>query len=152
LRAGGSAAVGFLEGARMTISEKLLRRTLYFTVAYNLMGFFTFLMPQTFGGMAGLPASVPFLHSGFVASNILLFGLVGLWQARRPMLDAPVLTIFGLSKAVFCLLMLISWRLGEIALPGFLMSLVDLAMGAIFLVGARSAERWNAEKREADAL
>lgn len=136
----------------MMISEKLLRRTLYFTVAYNLMGFFTFLMPETFGGTAGLPTSVPFLYTGFIASNILLFGLVGLWQARRPMLDAPVLTIFGLSKVVFCLLMLISWRFGDIRLPGFLMSLVDLAMGVIFLVGARSAERWNGEKRAAGLL
>lgn len=119
------------------MNERILRNTLYFTAAYNLMGFFTFLMPARFGAVAGLPVDVPFLYSAFIASNILLFGLVGLWQARRAAFDVPVLVIFGISKVVFCVLMFISWRLGEIALPAFLMSLVDFAMGIIFLLGAR---------------
>lgn len=127
------------------VSETRLRQTLYFTFAYNLLGFFTFLMPGTLGGLAGLPAPAPFLYTGFIACNILLFGLVGLWQARRRKLEAPVLIIFGISKIVFCLLMLVSWILGEIRLPGFLMSTLDLAMGVIFLIGAGSAEQWGKE-------
>lgn len=141
--------IGFfasIGGRQMQISEKFLRQTLYFTFAYNVMGFFMFLLPAKFGGIAGLPVPAPFVYSGFVAFNILLFGFVGLWQARRPLLDAPVLTTFGATKVIFCLIMLTSWLIGEIKLMGFLMSLVDLTMGVIFLLGAQSAQMWNAEK------
>lgn len=117
--------------------ERLLRTTLYFTFFYNLMGFITFLAPERFGQLAGLPAGVPFLFTGFIAFNILLFGFVGLWQARQPDMNRPVLTIFGISKITFCLLMGLSWLMGEVTFAGFLMSLVDLAMGVIFLLGAR---------------
>ncbi len=118
--------------------EKFLRGTLYFTFFYNMLGFVTFIAPERFGAVAGLPAAVPFLYSGFVACNILLFGLVGLWQARQPAMNAPVLVIFGASKILFSFLMGISWQMGEIALTAFLMSLVDFAMGVIFLLGAKA--------------
>ena len=108
--------------------ERLLRTTLYFTFFYNLMGFITFLAPKRFGQLAGLPAGVPFLFTGFIAFNILLFGLVGLWQARQPDMNRPVLAIFGISKITFCLLMGLSWLMGEVTFAGFLMSLVDFAM------------------------
>ncbi len=123
------------------MSEKFLRGTLYFTFLYNLMGFVTFLAPERFGGVAGLPTGVPFLYSGFIAFNILLFGLVGLWQARQPVMNAPVLTIFGLSKITFCALMGAALLAGDIAPAGFAMSLVDLTMGVIFLLGARQTAR-----------
>ena len=119
--------------------ERLLRTTLYFTFFYNLMGFITFLAPERFGQLAGLPAGVPFLFTGFIAFNILLFGLVGLWQARQPDMNRPVLAIIGISKITFCLLMGLSWLKGEVAFAGFLMSLVDFAMGIVFLLGARGA-------------
>ena len=121
------------------MSDRVLRNTLYFTFFYNMMGFVTFIAPQRFGGVAGLPYDVPFLYNGFIAFNILLFGIVGLWQARQTVMNAPVLVIFGISKITFCGLMLVSWIGGDVALPGFLMSLVDFAMGLIFLQGARNA-------------
>ena len=95
----------------------------------------TFLAPERFGQMAGLPAGVPFLFRGFVALNILLFAAVGLWQARRPRMNAPVPTIFGISKITFRLLMGASRLMDEVAFAGFAMSLVDFAMGVIFLRG-----------------
>ena len=123
------------------IPEKLVRGTLYFTFVYNLMGFVTFLMPARFGAAAGLPTDVPFLYSSFIAFNILLFAFVGLWQARQPRLNAAVLTIFGISKVTFCALMGAAVAAGDITPTGFAMSLVDLTMGVIFLMGARSAAR-----------
>lgn len=123
------------------MSEKLLRGTLYFTFLYNLMGFVTFLFPERFGAAAGLTGDVPFLYSGFIAFNILLFGLAGLWQARQPVMNAPVLTIFGLSKITFCGLMGAALMAGDVAPAGFAMSLVDFTMGVIFLLGARQAAR-----------
>lgn len=131
------------------MTETTVRNTLYFTAAYNLMGFFTFLMPARFGALAGLPTDVPLLYTGFIATNILLFGFVGLWQARASSLNLGVLTIFGISKITFSVLMFLAWRQDEILLAGFLMSLVDFAMGLVFLIGARrlslSARRafWN---------
>ena len=123
------------------MTDRTVRYTLYFTAAYNLMGFFTFLMPDRFGAMAGLPTDVPTLYSAFIATNILLFGFVGLWQARAERLNGGVLVIFGISKVVFSVLMFLSWQLGEILLAGFLMSLVDFTMGVIFLLGARQIAR-----------
>ena len=123
------------------MTEKIVRSTLYFTAAYNLMGFFTFMMPAQFGGLAGIPTDVPLLYSGFIATNILLFGFVGLWQARARRLNLGILTIFGISKITFCALMFLSWQRHEILLAGFLMSLVDFTMGAIFLIAARRPSR-----------
>lgn len=117
--------------------ERILRPTLYFTFLYNLMGFVTFMAPARFGKLAGLPTDVPFLFTGFIACNILLFAFVGLWQARQPWMNAPVLVIFGISKILFSALMGISWLIGDVTLAGFAMSLVDLAMGIIFLLGSR---------------
>jgi len=117
--------------------DRVLRPTLYFTFFYNLMGFVTFLAPERFGQMAGLPAGVPFLFTGFIAFNILLFAVVGLWQARQPKMNKPVLTIFGISKITFSLLMGISWLMGDVKFAGFAMSLVDFTMGIVFLLGAR---------------
>lgn len=116
--------------------DRVLRPTLYFTFFYNLMGFVTFLAPERFGQMAGLPAGVPFLFTGFIAFNILLFAFVGLWQARQPKMNKPVLTIFGISKITFSLLMGISWLMGDVKFAGFAMSLVDFTMGIVFLLGA----------------
>ncbi|ODT18803.1 MAG: hypothetical protein ABS35_22960 [Kaistia sp. SCN 65-12] len=116
--------------------ERILRPTLYFTFFYNLMGFVTFLAPGRFGKLAGLPADVPFLFSGFIAFNILLFAFVGLWCARQADMNAPVLTIFGISKITFSALMGTSWLIGDTAFAGFALSLVDFAMGIIFLLGS----------------
>lgn len=118
--------------------DRILRPTLYFTFFYNLMGFVTFLAPGRFGKLAGLPAEVPFLFTGFIAFNILLFAFVGLWQARQPVMNGPVLTIFGISKITFSVLMGIAWVTGEVKFAGFAMSLVDFAMGIVFLVGSRA--------------
>lgn len=118
--------------------EKWLRATLYFTFAYNLMGFVTFLLPGQFGQLAGLPEPEAFLYNGFIALNILTFAFVGLWQARQQTFNVPVLVIFGVSKITFCGLMLASWLAGAITFAGFAMSLVDLVMGVIFLLGAKA--------------
>lgn len=118
--------------------DRILRPTLYFTFFYNLMGFVTFLAPGRFGKLAGLPAEVPFLFTGFIAFNILLFAFVGLWQARQPVMNGPVLTIFGISKITFSVLMGIAWVTGEVKFAGFAMSLVDFAMGIVFLLGSRA--------------
>ena len=125
------------------MSERTLRAALYFTFFYNMMGFVTFLAPERFGQLAGLPADVPVLFTGFIALNILLFGFVGLWQARQRQINGPVLIIFGISKISFCLLMGISWLKGDVAFAGFAMSLVDFVMGIIFLLGARRARSYS---------
>lgn len=119
------------------ISETLVRRTLLFTFFYNVMGFAAFMWPAQFGQMARLPTDVQFLYQAFVATNILLFGFVGLWMSRQPTLDRPLLVVFGISKCLFSVLMFVAWQLGQVHVVGFLMSFVDFAMGLIFLAGAR---------------
>lgn len=118
------------------ISDRLLRNALRFTAAYNLMGFLTFLLPDRFGTLAALPVDAPLLHTGFVATNILMFGVIGYWQSRLAEPDRPVLAIFGASKILFFAVMALSWQAGEIALAGVMMAGVDLLLGLIFLSGA----------------
>ncbi len=119
------------------MSERVLRATLYFSFFYNMFGAATFFLPADFGRSAGLPINVPFLHTAFLANNILLFGFVSLWLARQRKIDVPLLVVFGISKITFCAIMLISYLKGEIALMGFWGSCVDLVMGLIFLQSAR---------------
>lgn len=59
-------------------------------------------------------------------------------------MNAPILVIYGVSKIIFCRLMGTSWQMGEVS-AGLLTSLVDLAVGLVFLPGAKAtqADRWS---------
>ena len=92
-------------------------------------------------GRSGLPAPAPFIYSWFVASNILPFAFVAAWLSRRHPIDLPLLTVFGISKIIFFLLMLTSCLLGEVTRFGVLAAGVDLVMGIIFLGHARQMAR-----------
>jgi len=120
------------------VSEALLRKTLYFSFFYNIFGGLTFMFPTALGQTAGLPIPAPFLYSWFIGTNILLFALVSLWLAKSTHIAVPLLTVFAISKIIFCALMVTSWQLGEINPIGGLLSGVDLVMGIIFLLGAQT--------------
>ncbi len=121
--------------------KNLLRASLLFSFFYNIFGSLAFAFPQTFGGAAGLPPPAAFLYSKFVACNILLFAFISLWLSRHSAQAIPLLVVFGVSKIIFCALMVTSYGLGEVHLIGVMMSGVDLILGLIFILGARHLSR-----------
>ena len=122
-------------------SESVTRKVLIFSAFYNIYGTLVFMFPGVLGVSAGLPAPAPFISSWFVASNILLFAFVAAWLSRRHPIDLPLLTVFGISKIIFFLLMLTSCLLGEVTRFGVFAAGVDLVMGIIFLGHARQMAR-----------
>ena len=113
-------------------SESLVRKVLVLTVVYNLCGALMFMFPATLGAVADLPTPAPLINSWLVGGVILLLGMVAVWQCRRP-LDLPLLTVFGIAKLAFFLLMLTSHLLGEVNLFAVLAASADLVMGTLFL-------------------
>ena len=122
-------------------SENLTRRVLAFSFFYNIFGTLVFLFPGQLGTASGLPVDAPFLHNSFIAANILLFGLVAGWLSRRHPIDLPLLTVFGILKVTFFVLMLIAGLRHEVTALGVLGAGVDLAMGVIFLGHAWQSSR-----------
>lgn len=113
-------------------NETLVRRTLAFSVLYNLGGAVIFFFPGSIGKLIGLPQPAYFAYTGFGAAVILLFAGVYYWQVKQPELNKPLMEVAAIGKASFFLVMLISWLIGESSVFGTLIAVVDLAMAAIF--------------------
>jgi len=118
-----------------------MRRALWATTAYNLMGVYLLAFPASvLGQFAGLPSSVPLLYRALVAVVVLLFGGVYAWLATRPVIDRPLVAVSGLGKLGFFCTAAVLWILDEAPARSVLLLAGDLAFAAIFfwwLLGAR---------------
>lgn len=112
--------------------DSLVRKTLAFSVLYNLGGAVIFFFPGSIGKLVGLPQPAHFAYSGFCAAVILIFAGVYFWLARSPQIDKPLVAVAAIGKTSFFLVMLISWMIGESSIIGVLLATVDLAMAVIF--------------------
>ena len=113
-------------------NDTLVRRTLAFSVFYNLVGAIIFFFPGSVGKLAGLPQPAQFAYSGFCASVILIFAGVYFWLSRQPQIDKPLVVVASVGKTSFFLVMLASWLIGESTITGPLIATVDLIMAIIF--------------------
>ncbi len=110
-----------------------IRRALWCSVAFNLMGALMFLFPEgPLGRLVGMPVPVPPLYNSTVALFIVLFGVAYAWLARSPVIDRASVAFGAIGKASFFFLVLSFWISG--AAPGLMVLAAsgDLMFAAFF--------------------
>lgn len=119
------------------MSDRVIRGALWASVGINVLGVAVF-APLSIGRSSPLmPVPVsPFLagQMGFV---IALFAAVYFWLARQPVIHRPLLMVGGLGKLGFFVLAVAYAVAGVIPAQVAVSALPDLALGAVFVWGAR---------------
>jgi hypothetical protein len=115
-----------------TARDAVVRRALWVSVPYNVVGALMFAFPETIGRVAGLPAPVPRVYTASLAVLVLLFGATYAWLALQPRIDRPLVAFSAIGKASVFTVVLVCWLLGEGPALGVLAASGDLALAAIF--------------------
>src|SRR5579864_798923 len=110
----------------------VIRRALWTTACFNLLGAALFAFPASLGVRAGFPAPAPHLYTSFIAVLVLLFGWTYAWLASQPRIDRPLVAFSALGKTCFFAVAFACWSLGEIPGRAVVAASGDLAFAAIF--------------------
>jgi hypothetical protein len=109
-----------------------MRRALWTSVVFNLVGALGFAFPATVGRLAGFPSPVPHVYSATLAFLVALFGLTYGWLARQERIDRPIVVFCTIGKAGFFTVVLACWLLGELPASALRAAAGDLALAAVF--------------------
>jgi hypothetical protein len=112
--------------------DAVLRKVLWATVVYNLLGASAFAFPASVGQLAGLPVPVPLVYSVMLALFVLLFGAAYAWLALQPTIDRPMVGFAACGKASVFVAAVVLWATGEasaLLIPG---ATGDLIFAALF--------------------
>lgn len=121
------------------VSDRVLRISLWLTVALNAFGTVIFGQLAVGGTSAFLPVAMPRFAAGQIAWVIALFGVVYGWQAMAPRINRGLIAMGGIGKLGFFLLTCAYWLAGD--LPGQMAANAapDLLFGVLFLTWASGA-------------
>jgi hypothetical protein len=115
------------------LSDKLIRRSLQFSVVFNLGGAWMFAFPALpVGQIAGLPASVPGLYRAMLALFITLFAGAYAWLSVQPDIDRPLVAFSAIGKACAFATFVAFWIVGQVPGRGVIMVSGDLILAAVF--------------------
>ena len=113
--------------------DRVMRRTLWVSVLYNLGAALAFAFPSSsLVRFAGLPNPVPPLYSAMVALFVALFAGGYGWLAVQPEIDRPLVAFSAIGKAAAFSTFLALWLLGDFPALGVLAGTGDLILAAIF--------------------
>lgn len=113
--------------------DELLRRALWATVGFNLLGAFVFAFPASpLARVAGLPVEVPLLYRGIVALFVLLFAGAYAWVAMQPVISRPFVAFAAIGKASVFVLALALWMASAASALTVVAFTGDLAFAALF--------------------
>ena len=113
--------------------DRVIRRALRISVAFNIGGALLFAFPESpLGQLAGLPAPAPVLYRALAAFFVLLFAGAYAWLARQPTIDRPLVALSAIGKAGFFAMTCVLWTLGEASARGVVGATGDLALAAVF--------------------
>ncbi len=113
--------------------DAVLRKVLWATVIYNLLGASAFAFPASVGKLAGLPVPVPLVYSVMLTLFVLLFGAAYAWLALQPAIDRPMVGFAACGKASVFVAAVVLWATGDASawlIPG---ATGDLIFAALFL-------------------
>jgi hypothetical protein len=113
--------------------DRLMRRALWATAAFNLVAALLVAFPDTLGRLAALPAPAPPLYTTLLALFVLLFGGAYAWLARQPRIDRPLVGLAAAGKTGVFLVASVLWLAGEASFPIVVMATGDLGFAAIFV-------------------
>lgn len=90
--------------------DRILRRALWATFGFNLVGAFIFAFPaSSLAKLAGLPVDVPVLYRGIVALFVTLFAGAYAWVAMQPVMSQAFVAFGAIGKASVFVLALVLW-------------------------------------------
>ncbi|HXY35387.1 MAG TPA: hypothetical protein VEI07_14240 [Planctomycetaceae bacterium] len=112
--------------------DSFIRKVLWATVFYNLLGASAFAFPASLGRLAGLPIPVAPIYSILLVFFVLLFGAAYAWLAMQPEIDRPMVAMAAAGKAGVFVVAVVLWLIGQgpaLFIPG---ATGDLIFAAIF--------------------
>jgi len=110
-----------------------MRRALWATVVFNVVGAIAFGFPEgPVGQLAGLPADVPLVYRVLMAFFVLMFGGTYAWLSRRPAIDRPLVAFCAIGKTGVFLIVVALWLGSQIAGRSVILFGGDLAFATIF--------------------
>jgi hypothetical protein len=112
--------------------DDVVRRALWATVVFNVVGALLFAFPDTLGRFANLPGGVPRLYAFSMALMVALFAGAYAFLARQPSIDRPMVGFLAIGKASFFTLTVLCWLAGEASGMVVLAASGDLVFAAIF--------------------
>ncbi len=123
--------------------DRVVRRALWFSAAFNLGGAVLFAFPSSAPGrLIGLPAPVPPIYRALLAMFVLLFAGAYAWLASQRIIHRPLVALSALGKAGAFSVIFAIWLLDQAPARSVVAGAGDLALAAIFtwwLLGARGA-------------
>src|SRR5262245_47979887 len=115
------------------MSDPVMRRLLWASAAFNVIGALTFAFPASMGQLMGLPNAVPPIYSLLVATFVLLFGGAYAWLAwHQPTIDRPMVAFSAIGKAMAFAIMAACGLAGELPARGVLLGSGDAVFAALF--------------------
>ncbi len=113
--------------------DRLMRRTLWTSVPFNLGGALSFAFPESFGRLVGLPGSVPPVYTASLAFLVALFAATYAWLASQPRIDRPLVWFATLGKSGFFVVILALWIRGQASTTLLIGAAGDMTFAAIFM-------------------
>ncbi len=113
-------------------SETFIRRVLWISAGFNLVGALLFAFPGTLGRLAGLPVPVPRLYTVLLVWFVLLFGASYAWLASQPIINRPMVALGAFGKAGAFTVAFMCWLAGEASGLGVLAISGDLVLATLF--------------------
>ncbi len=122
--------------------DAIVRRALWLSVPFNLLGALLFAFPGSWAGqLAGLPADVPSLYRALVVLFVVLFGAAYGWLAAASTIHRPMVALAAVGKIAAFAVVLSLCLVGEAPLRALLGMTGDLVLGGIFAWWLLSAPR-----------
>jgi len=121
-------------------STATIRKSIWATVPFNLLGATAFAFPQSFPGRLLQVPDAPAVHAFLLGFIILTFGLMYLWIALQPEINRPLLAFGAVGKVGVFLIGLALFIVGRAPFMMAFGLLGDLAFGSLWLVWLRSTK------------
>ncbi len=114
-------------------SDRVIRRALWASAVFNMIGALSFAFPDSVGRLAGFPPGpVPVLYRATLTMLIALLGATYAWLASQPTIDRPLVGFAAIGKASFFAVAVGCWLAGEVSALGVFSAAGDLVFAAIF--------------------
>ena len=114
------------------MTNEMMRKALWATAGFNVLGALLFGFPDTFGRLAGMPTGVPAVYRALLALFVLLFGGAYAWLARRPVIDRPLVGFAAIGKAGAFAVVLMCWIAGAVPFLSVAAITGDLVFALLF--------------------
>jgi len=113
-------------------SDGIIRWVLRIGAAFNTLAMLMLLLPDSFGTLAGIPASGSVFHTWLLALFVGLFGATYAWMSFQAEIVRPLLGLAAIGKTGVFFIALACWLRSDIPIATFCLAIADLSFAAVF--------------------